>query len=56
MGSALLVLIGLLVIIFFKVPLFVMLGVVFWAAGAALGFPVALSAGAAMARAPRQSG
>ena len=25
-----------------------MLGVVFWAAGAALGFPVALSAGAAM--------
>ena len=56
MGSALLVLIGLLVIIFFKVPLFVMLGVVFWAAGAALGFPVALSAGAAMARAPRQPG
>ena len=48
MGSALLALIGLLVIIFFKVPVFVMLGVVFWAAGAALGFPVALSAGAAM--------
>lgn len=48
MGSALLALIGLLVIIFFKAPLFVMLGVVFWAAGAALGFPVALSAGAAM--------
>ncbi|WP_297610877.1 MFS transporter [uncultured Sutterella sp.] len=48
MGSALLALIGLTVIIFFKAPLFVMLGVVFWAAGAALGFPVALSAGAAM--------
>ncbi len=48
MGSALLALIGLLVIIFFKVPVFVMLGVVCWAAGAALGFPVALSAGAAM--------
>ena len=48
MGSALLALIGLLVIIFFKAPFFVMLGVVFWAAGAALGFPVALSAGAAM--------
>lgn len=48
MGSALLALIGLLVIIFFKVPFFVMLGVVCWAAGAALGFPVALSAGAAM--------
>lgn len=56
MGSALLALIGLLVIIFFKAPVFVMLGVVFWAAGAALGFPVALSAGAAMARAPRQPG
>lgn len=48
MGSAILALIGLLIIIFFKAPLFVMLGVVFWAAGAALGFPVALSAGAAM--------
>ena len=48
MGSALLALIGLLIIIFFKAPLFVMLGVVSWAAGAALGFPVALSAGAAM--------
>lgn len=48
MGGALLALIGLLIIIFFKAPLFVMLGVVFWAAGAALGFPVALSAGAAM--------
>ena len=48
MGSAILALIRLLIIIFFKAPLFVMLGVVFWAAGAALGFPVALSAGAAM--------
>lgn len=55
MGSALLALIGLLVIIFFKAPLFVMLGVVFWAAGAALGFIRARSATHAAPGASREA-
>ena len=48
MGSAATALAGLVIVITSSMPAFVIAGVVLWAAGAALGFPVALSASAAM--------
>ena len=46
-GSAVMALLGLLIVILIKIPAFVIAGVVLWSAGTALGYPVALSAGAA---------
>lgn len=46
-GSGALALCGLLLVIFIQMPLIVILGVILWSAGTALGYPVALSAGAA---------
>lgn len=47
-GSAATALAGLVIVITSSAPALVIAGVVFWAGGAALGFPVALSASAAM--------